>query len=995
MATNIGIIKALIGTATATAVDGSHRDLHVGDRVYADDIISTGAASAIEIEFADGSLMDLGRNSQAFLDSTVFDPQQIVVAENIVDIAELQDVLIDGADPTQNGDAPAAGAESEGSEGASSTVIVEHNSPIADVTSGFETRGVSGSFLSENNLFGGLDESIAASRLALLGGGTGTLPPTSTGIAAQSNNDSDAINLNIASNFSSGGALRFSASGLPSGLSISAVTGVISGVIDSSASQSGPYNAVVTASDSSGSSLSQSFVWSVSNPAPEANNDIAALDEDTSYIGSVAGNDNDPDGDALDFNLNSTVSNGTLTFNPDGSYTYVPNPNFNGTDSFTYIVTDADGATDTATVTLTINPINDPTITVADTGSTNEDTTLTVDAAHGILSNDSDLDDVLTVDSFTIAGDATTYASGNTAVIAGVGTLTINSNGSYEFVPAANYNGAVPVATYTTNTGLTETLTITINPINDPPIADEVRTTSNLDTDIAPLGFPVDGTDIAFIKVLDVGGGLDGDLSVLENNLSDPADLGGQDIETAESNLIFNIESLPDYGDIYVYDGSSYTRIETSNLGAVDFSTAGEVYWVATHSQVPTNGLAHNLSFTEAGYQAALAAENVTVKGYGLDGNDATITFSSTDGLGIDSSGDRINQLEFANGKSEALLFDFESAVTNATIGVTHLIKNEGDGEIGVVTAYLDGTAVGSWTFTASAKATAYFSPTNGNFTDQSLGGVTNNQGGIFTLTGVVFDQLRFTGTEYESQNGTQDSSDYFVASLSYNDVIADPVSFQYSVTDEGGLTSPSVDVVIDINTQTDTPVPVVLTTQDNLTLLSGTAGNDTLTGGAGNDSLNGKGGDDILNGQAGNDLIKGGTGNDSLTGGDGDDVLNGGKGDDILIGGSGNDILTGGDGNDIFIWNATDMGTATAPAHDQITDFDSNNDVINLADLLSDGSHTIEGIETGSGDLQLNIKDAGGNVVQEIELQGVSVATTAPQLLDDLLNSGAINDGI
>ncbi|MDQ7073558.1 MAG: hypothetical protein Q9N32_09115 [Gammaproteobacteria bacterium] len=132
----------------------------------------------------------------------------------------------------------------------------------------------------------------------------------------------------------------------------------------------------------------------------------------------------------------------------------------------------------------------------------------------------------------------------------------------------------------------------------------------------------------------------------------------------------------------------------------------------------------HNLSFTESGYQAALTVENITLKGYGLDGNDATVTFSSTDGLGISSAGDRISQLEFANGQSEALLFDFEGAMTNATIGVTHLIKNEGDGEIGVVTAYLNGNAVGSWTFTASATATAYFSPTNGNFTDQSLGGV-------------------------------------------------------------------------------------------------------------------------------------------------------------------------------------------------------------------------------------------------------------------------------
>ncbi|MDQ7073540.1 MAG: putative Ig domain-containing protein [Gammaproteobacteria bacterium] len=122
-------------------------------------------------------------------------------------------------------------------KGSSSTVVVEHASPTADVTSGFDTRGVSTSFLDETNLFGGLDESIAASRLA---GSTDTIFPTSTSLAAQSNNDSDAINLNISSNFvNSGGSLRFSASGLPAGLSISTQTGVISGVLDSSASQAG------------------------------------------------------------------------------------------------------------------------------------------------------------------------------------------------------------------------------------------------------------------------------------------------------------------------------------------------------------------------------------------------------------------------------------------------------------------------------------------------------------------------------------------------------------------------------------------------------------------------------------------------------------------------------------------------------------------------------------------------------------------------------------
>ena len=74
MATEIGIIKAIIGTATATSADGSVRNLQVGDKVYQNDLITTGVAGAVEIEFLDGSTMDMGRSSQAVLDLDMFDP---------------------------------------------------------------------------------------------------------------------------------------------------------------------------------------------------------------------------------------------------------------------------------------------------------------------------------------------------------------------------------------------------------------------------------------------------------------------------------------------------------------------------------------------------------------------------------------------------------------------------------------------------------------------------------------------------------------------------------------------------------------------------------------------------------------------------------------------------------------------------------------------------------------------------------------------------------
>ena len=109
-------------------------------------------------------------------------------------------------------------------------------------------------------------------------------------------------------------------------------------------------------------------------------------------------------------------------------------------------------------VSLTVTAVDDASVLVADTQTVNEDNP----ATGNVLTNDSDVDNTLTVASFQVAGDGATYTAGNTATITGVGTIVLNSDGSYTFTPVANYNGSVPVVTYTTNTGSSETLTLTV-----------------------------------------------------------------------------------------------------------------------------------------------------------------------------------------------------------------------------------------------------------------------------------------------------------------------------------------------------------------------------------------------------------------------------------------------------------------------------------------------------------------------------------------------------
>lgn len=67
-------------------------------------------------------------------------------------------------------------------------------------------------------------------------------------------------------------------------------------------------------------------------------------------------NDADPDGGLLTVtSVNTTGTEGQVTFNPDGSFTFNPNPGFEGTTTFTYTASDPDGNTSTAVVTINVN----------------------------------------------------------------------------------------------------------------------------------------------------------------------------------------------------------------------------------------------------------------------------------------------------------------------------------------------------------------------------------------------------------------------------------------------------------------------------------------------------------------------------------------------------------------------------------------------------------------------------------------------------------------
>ena len=94
------------------------------------------------------------------------------------------------------------------------------------------------------------------------------------------------------------------------------------------------------------------------NEAPTAEGDAYTVDEDGELVvdadAGVLADDVDPDDDELSAVLVDDVTNGILTLDANGSFTYTPDADFNGTDGFTYRASDGALESDLATVTITV-----------------------------------------------------------------------------------------------------------------------------------------------------------------------------------------------------------------------------------------------------------------------------------------------------------------------------------------------------------------------------------------------------------------------------------------------------------------------------------------------------------------------------------------------------------------------------------------------------------------------------------------------------------------
>ncbi|WAB91163.1 retention module-containing protein [Pseudomonas citronellolis] len=271
-------------------------------------------------------------------------------------------------------------------------------------------------------------------------------------------------------------------------------------------------------SDSHGASASSSLTVQVGgNTPPQGADGSASLDEDSSHSFSAADfafNDTDAGQHLQAVRIDSLPGAGSLTFDgvavvPGqviaaadlGKLTFTPAANDNGAPyaSFGFSVQDSAGAFDSAshTFTLDVTPVDDPSVLLPNVASMDEDDG---SATGNVLDNDSDVDNTLSVSSYSVAGFSGNIAAGTGTTIVGVGSIVIDANGHYSFTPDANYHGAVPQITYTTNTGASSTLDITVNSANDLPVAENANKTTLEDTPVSGqvVASDVDGDALTY-----------------------------------------------------------------------------------------------------------------------------------------------------------------------------------------------------------------------------------------------------------------------------------------------------------------------------------------------------------------------------------------------------------------------------------------------------------------------------------------------------------------
>lgn len=522
-----------------------------------------------------------------------------------------------------------------------------------------------------------------------------------------------------------------------------------------------------------------------------------------------------------------------------------------------------------------------------------EDTNYTVDAL-ALLTGWTDIDG----DLLSIANLTTNH-----------GSVTINSNGTYNIQPEANYNGEVTLS-YEVTDGTNKTATtlgFTLLAVNDAPgfskgadqTANEdsgVQTVAGWATNISKGSLDENGQTATFIIANDNNGLFAVQPSIDANgNLTYTSAPNAYGTTTVTVSLQDNggnanggIDTSPNYtfmisitpvndapqltGTVASLPGgvedTDYTVTAASLLTGwtdIDIATLNVQNLTADHGIVVNNG---NSSFTiqpEAGYDGPVTLDYQVNDG--VDNIPASLQFTLTADANqtpvLNTA--LVNQaIKFGN----ALNYNAGAAFSdpdNDTLNFSATLAN-GDGlpawlQINAATGILSGIPAVSDRATYSLVVKA---------TDTHESSITANV--TVAVTSIHAGNLLVSSTG--------------------NDILAG---------------TPANDTVTYGNATEPVTVSLAIATQQN-TL---GAGLDTLTA---INNLIGSNFNDQLNGNGQNNALEGGAGNDTLNGGGGNDTLIGGTGMDLMTGGAGNDTYSIENNGDVLIENRN-AGTDTVKA--------------------------------------------------------------------------------
>ena len=403
--------------------------------------------------------------------------------------------------------------------------------------------------------------------------------------------------------------------------------------------------------DSVSPAVTVSIVMKKVNDVPVANNQSITVAEESNN-NSVTLTATDADNTSLTFTIVSYPTNGTLSGTAP-NLTYTPNLDFNGNDTFKFITSDGTLVSQIATVNITVTPTpssNQAPIAENLAITTEEDTQVSI----LLQASDANIDSL----TYTIVSNPTNGASAGTAP-------------SLTYTPNSNYNGTDSLA-FKVNDGTVDsniaTVTITVTPVNDLPVANGQDATTSEDTSksITLTATDIDNETLTYIITSSPSNGtLSGTLpsltytAISDFNGNDSFSFIVDDSKGLSSEATVNITIDP-VNDPPIPNSQSLTTSEDTvtpiTLTASDLDGDRLTYTVTTNpNKGILSGTAPNLTYTPNSY---------------VNGND-TFTFIVSDSNVISDKKTVSIQIDAANNPPTAnkqALTILEDEVTPITL---------------------------------------------------------------------------------------------------------------------------------------------------------------------------------------------------------------------------------------------------------------------------------------------------------------------------------------